>query len=126
MVLCCVMQLLVITGIYNLPFMFLFEKLTVAQLCRKFTQFSETQGLSPLFTTARQRTTFGARQHATKNSIRISLRSIIIPFPSVICSWVRSDLCRLHLLIKIFVQRPYVTCLLHVSHISLSWTRSKL
>jgi hypothetical protein len=122
MVLFCVMQLLVITSIYNLPFIFLLEKLIVTQLCRKFTQFSETQGFSPLFTTARQRTTFRATQHATKNSTRISLSSITMPFPSVICSWVRSDLCRLHLLIKIFVHRPYITCLLHVSRILLSWT----
>jgi len=125
MVLCSVMQFLVIIGVYNLPFILLLEKLIVAQLCRIFTKFYETHGFSPLFKTARQQPKFRATQHATKNSTRISLSCITMPFPTVICSWVRSDICRLDLLIKLFVRRSYITCLLHVSRILLSWTRSK-
>jgi hypothetical protein len=126
MVLCGVIQLLVITIIYNLPFIFLHEKLIVAQLCRKFTQFYETQGFSPIFTTARQRTTFRVTQPTTNNSSRIPLRSITLQFLSVICSWARSDLCHSHLLIKICVHSSYtyITCLLHVSRILLCWTLS--
>jgi hypothetical protein len=109
MVLCSVMLLLVITSIYNLAFILLLEKLIVSQLCRIFTKLYEPQSISPLFTTARQRTGFRATQHLTKNSTRISLSCITMPFPTVICSWVRSDICRLDLLIKLFVHRSYIT-----------------
>jgi uncharacterized membrane protein len=120
MVLCGVIQLLVLTIIYNLAFIFLLEKLIVYQLCRKLTQFYETQSFSRIFTTARQRTTFRATQHKTKNSTRISLWSILMPFHSVIGSWVHSDLCRSQLLIKIFVHLSYISRACYMSRASYS------
>jgi hypothetical protein len=125
MVLCSVTQLLVITNIHNLPFISPLEKLIVTQLYKKLTQFYETQCFSLIFTIERQRTTFRSTQHETKHSTRISLSPITMPFPPVICSWAGSDLCRAHLLIKIFVHCSYTTCLLLLSRVLLSWTPSK-